>query len=216
MQAALSNHVVQLVEWLADFRSIIPLAVLAYFAATLSDQRYRYGAVALAAAYVLWISVAYVRALRRDLDCYVMPRRVSTRQAQKLAAALKREQTYPIKVNVDPQDAEAREYAAQLFNAFRQGGWDAEFNTMAPYDPNEGLRINVTGINNPQGAYDPREAIQRAFNRAGIQPNGGGGTGAGEFRVNIAVGRRPLIIIRRESLLSKLGRILLHLGQQRY
>ncbi|MFZ0498380.1 MAG: hypothetical protein WAM52_04545, partial [Steroidobacteraceae bacterium] len=177
IQTALGNQVVGMIEWLAGYRALLVLALAAYIAITYSEPRYRYGACAVAGIYVLWISIRYMRSIRRDLNRYVMPRRLSPRQAARLRAYLQNQPKHSIRLNVDPLDEEAREYAAQLLNAFRQGGWTVDFNTQAPYDLNPGLRINATGLNQPI-TVDPRPVIQAAFAAAGIQSSGGGGTGA--------------------------------------
>ncbi len=91
----------------------------------------------------------------------------------------------------------------------------AQFNTAPPYNLNEGLHITATGENQPN-KRDPRPTIQQAFAHAGIQVNGGGSAGAGEFIVALAVGRRPIILGDKPSFLTLLGRWLARLGQSRW
>jgi hypothetical protein len=210
--AALGNRGGEILEWVVRYTWLIVLAVAAYVVLTQPD-RYRYFALGGATAYFLLSGLSYVRALRRDLDRYVMPRRLSSAQERRLRSFLNGAPKHSITVNANPQDREAIEYAGRLHNAFQQSGWDVQFNTAPPYDLNEGLRINAMGINNvPKN--EPRQTIQQAFTFARIECSGGGAGGAGEFKVTIAVGPRPLAIYRSRGLLMKIGNSITRLGRQ--
>jgi hypothetical protein len=204
------------VEWAASYRALAVLGVAAYVAITQYEPRYRYTAVTLGAGYFMLSGVAYVRSLRRDLDRYVMPRQVTTRQVKKLRTYLSRHDKYPITVKVNPQDHEALEYANAIIQGFNQTGWKAELNIAPPYTAaaNDGLGIHATGVNSVayESKNDPRPILQEAFRFAGIEANHNSGVGAGDFNVSILVGHRPLRIGHEESILTKLGRFMQRLG----
>jgi hypothetical protein len=212
--AALGNRGAEFLEWVVRYTWLIVLGATAYVVLT-QPERSRYFALGGATAYFLLSGLAYVRTLRRDLDRYVMPRRLTSLQERRLRAFLDDELKYSIAVNANPHDSEAIQYAGQMYGAFQRSGWDVQMNTAPPYDLNEGLRINATGISQVV-KNDPTPTIQRAFAFARIQSSGGGGVGAGEFKVTIAVGPRPLAIYRGGGgLLTKIGRSIMRLGQQR-
>jgi hypothetical protein len=221
IQVALGgDYFVRFIEWLAGYRVLIVIAVAAYIAFTKSDPRYRYGALGGAAAYALLNSIAYVRAIRRDLDRYAMPRRLTAPQARKLSQALGREDHIAIRVHVDPHDAEALHYAGELFAAFLKAEWGADLNTAAPYGSGDGLRILIAGVNHnhPETHIPQTQALQRAFALAQVRIESAGAYAGGQYCVILEVGSRPLTVSRGDSLLTKLlnklARSIVQLGRR--
>lgn len=76
-----------------------------------------------------------MNALRTDIDTYVMPRSVTQKQADDLREYLSHHDKYALTVKVNPLDAEAREYAAQLLNGLNRSDWTATFDKSGN-DPN--------------------------------------------------------------------------------
>jgi hypothetical protein len=97
--------------------------------------------------------IIYMNALKSDIDTYVIPRSVTQKQADDLREYLSHHDKYAMTVKVNPVDAEAREYGAQLLNALNRSDWTATFDTsgndpnIAPSTLSEGLCINVIGEN---------------------------------------------------------------------
>jgi hypothetical protein len=203
---------VDLLERIAEFRRYLIIAALACIAFTRPEPIYRYSAIGIAVLVVLWIAIAW----RRDIDRYVMPRRVTPRQARRLLQYLATAPKFSIRVSVDPLDSEAREYAGALYGLLQRGGWTVQFDTAPPYNQNEGLGIHATGVSTPVAtSSDPRPVLQNAARFAGIDINHGGGVGAGNFQVSLTVGKRPLAINAKAPLLQRLGRFLLRFGHSR-
>ena len=206
IQQALSDHVVGFIEWLASYRVLLVVAASAYVALTKQDPQYRYGALGAATAYALLNVIAYVRALRRDLDRYAMPRRLTARQTRRLRAALNSDRR-AITVHVDPNDNEAHQYAGQLFGVFMAAEWNTVLNTTAPYPNADGLRVLITGVGNyPSAAHiEPTQLLQRAFNAAQVRIESAGSYhNVGDVLVTLQVGRRPLAVSGEASLLTRL------------
>jgi hypothetical protein len=113
-------------------------------------------------------------------------------------------------VKVFPLDGEAREYAGQLSNALNRANWDATFDTSGQPNSAEGLCINTTGENvNPKpfdAKHDPKTLLQQALTAADIRVNCGASSGAGEYKLYLLVGHRPVVVGDQEPLLSKVGR----------
>jgi hypothetical protein len=88
-------------------------------------------------------------AIRNDIDTYVLPRTITQKQADDLREYLSRHEKYAMTVKVNPLDAEARKYTAQLFNALNRTIWEVKFNTSSgePSTLNDGLCIQVMGEN---------------------------------------------------------------------
>lgn len=139
----------------------------------------------------------YIYQLRQDLDVYVMPRVITTRQANDLREYLSQRDKHSITVKVNPDDREARQYADQIFSALKSADWDVtiDFSSTGPSTANDGLSLGATGTNTqPDTKHDPRTVLQGAFQVAHIVINGGGDSGAGEFKVFLLIGHRPLAI----------------------
>jgi hypothetical protein len=158
--------------------------------------------------YVVSASIAFVIRLRIDVDKYVMPRMITKQQADAIQKNVQgRGSTVTVKVN--SRDGEATQYAGQLFNVLRKTAWNVEMSTedAPPLPLNDGLCYHMTGQNN---APDPRnpggelQALVDALQKAGIRVNGGGGQAAGEYKMFLLVGHRP-VTLTGPSLRSKIG-----------
>lgn len=152
--------------------------------------------LAVIGIYILSLSIAFVIQLRIDLDRYVMPRVVTRQQADAIRTNVQGAGSVTVKVN--PRDSEALEYAGQLFSALRNTGWNVEMSTAdAPPVANDGVGHYLTGQNyapdkrNPGGEL---QALANALQKSGIQINSGGAQGAGEYKMFLLVGHRPLSI----------------------
>ena len=190
----------------------------AYLDRITSDSRYWWGAVLLLLLYPAFTGVFYVRNLRRDLDTYVMPRVVTSKQVDDLKELLSHHKAHSVTVKVNPRDAEAREYWGQLSNALRRTEWNVEVDTSdaEPRTINDGLCIHEVGgnakPNDPKN--DPRAILEQALREAKIISNCGGGSAAGDYKLFILVGHRPLAIGREApNMLQRLGRWLTRFGE---
>jgi len=195
IKRVLGGRFSDVVERVAVYRPLFVIGAIAYVVITRHDLRYRYVALALGATYLIFISAAYVQTIRRDLDRYVMPRQITSRQARRLRTFLSRHPAFEITVKVNPHDPEAMQYASQISQALKLANWAAELDISPPYSPEDAIGINATGVNSiaAYGKDDPRPILQNAFSFAGIVVNRGGGIGAGKFAVSIVVGRRSLV-----------------------
>jgi uncharacterized membrane protein len=163
----------------------------------------------------------FVYNIRSDLDTYVMPRRITPKQADDLREYLSHHDKYAVTVKVNPLDAEAREYGAQLMNALNRSDWTATFDTSgndvntAPNTLNDGLCIDVMGENTKpyDVKHDPKTLLQEAFTAADIVANCGGGVGQGQYKLFVVVGHRPLSYGYRPPALARLGRWIMSLSQ---
>lgn len=188
-------------------------------------------AVTLTAAVALSL---YLHSLRETLNTYVMPRVVTQEQAARLRKFLSAHPSN-VKVNVDVSaaDPEALEYAAELINAIKAGGWDAQFWTVNPWAPDRPspkrkpvsnmfleldrgllIRVCIPGQpTNPNPRHpSPDVILNEAFRKAHIQVNGGGmSTDCGAYSVVVEVGRRPEKVGVRPPALFRLGRWLMGL-----
>jgi hypothetical protein len=163
-------------------------------------------------------SISQIVAIRGAVARYVLPRVLTEKQTGDLQEYLSKRKSHGITVKVSPLDSEAIGYASQIFNALKQTNWDVTFST-ANADPNtlnNGLCICVVGSNagpaDPK--HNPEQLIQAAFRAANIEVNGGASVGAGEYKLFILVGHRPLAIGRRKPILAKLGYWIISLGQR--
>jgi hypothetical protein len=214
VKTALGSNAADVVEWLARYTWLFVIVITAYLVATQSVTT-RFFALGGATAYFLFASLSYVHALRRDLDRYVMPRRLTNRQKRRLQSFLETAEVFSFCLNVNPQDREALEYAGAIYGVFQACKWPVVFNTAQPYESDEGLRTFVTGSNNPGTNGDPTPKIQQALGHAGIPMTGGRTVGAGDFKVFLRVGRRPVAIYRHPHVLNTIGRFLVRAGMPR-
>jgi hypothetical protein len=153
--------------------------------------------LAVITIYLISLTITFVVRLRIDLDNYVMPRIVTRLQADAIQKNVQGAGSVVVKVNV--RDREAHQYAMQLFNALRNTGWTVETSIAdaAPPIPDDGLRTLVTGVNNAPDKHNPGGEMQGLVNglqKAGVQVNGGGTIGAGEYKMFLLVGHRPVSI----------------------
>jgi hypothetical protein len=165
------------------------------------------GGLAVIAIYAVSLSIAFVIRLRIDLDKYVMPRIVTQQQADAVQKNVQGAGSVTVKVN--PRDREAFEYAQQLYNALRNTGWNVDMSAAdaPPPIPDDGVSYHMTGQNNAPDERNPGgelQALVNALKKAGIQINGGGGQGAGEYKMFLLVGHRP-VSIGRPPLRYKVG-----------
>lgn len=156
-----------------------------------------FASLAVITIYAVSLSIAFVIKLRIDLDRYAMPRIITRQQAEAIQNNEQGGRPFIIKVN--PQDREALEYAGQLFNALRNAGWKAEMSTAdaSPLILDDGLRHWMTGQNNAPDKQNPGgelQAVVSALQKAGIEVNGGGSQGAGEYAMFLLVGHRPVSV----------------------
>jgi hypothetical protein len=82
------------------------------------------GAAVVGISILIGQMVYTVVSVRSDMNTYVLPRVVTAEQADKLKDYLSKKEGYAVSVEVVPNDQEAMEYAAELFNALRQTNWD--------------------------------------------------------------------------------------------
>jgi hypothetical protein len=212
--SALGSNAVDVVEWIARYTWLLVIAITAYLITT-QPLATRFFALAGATAYFLFTSLTYVQTLRRDLDRYVMPRRLTTKQKRRLRAFLETAEKFSFTLNANPQDRESLEYGSAIYSVFHAAKWPVEFATSPPYEANEGLRTLVIGSNSLGTNVDPTPKIQQALGHAGIPMTGGGSVGAGEFKVYMTVGPRPLAIHRQPNVLNTIGRFLVRAGRPR-
>jgi hypothetical protein len=153
------------------------------------------------------------------LETYVIPRSVTAEQAEDLRTYLKAREPHAVTVKFDPLDQEAAQYGGQIFGAIKESEWNVDINTTddEPKPRNAvGLVIQEIGVNNKpkpnDPKHDPRSIIDEGFRSAHIFVNGGGGAGAGDYKLFIIVGHRPVALIRDPSILNRLGHWLIRLG----
>jgi hypothetical protein len=132
-------------------------------------------------------------------------------EAGDLRDYLSHHEKFAVTVKVNPLDAEALEYAAQILNALKAAEPDATFDTATNEEPlprNDGVCLNVTGENYVDPKRNPpgRDILSDAFRAANIPVNCSGGGGTGAYKLFVLVGHRPLVIGDQEPLLSKIGR----------
>jgi len=163
-------------------------------------------------------SISQIVAIQGVVARYVLPRVLTEKQTGDLQDYLSKHKPHGIIVKVNPLDSEATGYASLIFNALKQTSWDVTFST-ANADPNtlnNGLFTCVVGSNAgpPDSKDNPEQIIRAAFRAANIEVNGGASIGAGEYKLFILVGHRPLAIGRRKPMLAKLGYWIISVGQR--
>jgi hypothetical protein len=187
-----------------------------------NDYRYRYGlALLLVAAFGVYTIVS-LRSLRSDLDGYVTPRTLSTEQTRDLEAFLAKHQQFPVTVKVAVHDTEALEYANQILFSFKRANWDDAMlritehpDSEPPFTLGDGLFIGVVGDNGRplDPKHNPAQLLQDAFSAAHIDIAGGSTISAGEYKLFVLVGHRPLKLGNQQPLLSRIGRWMERLSQ---
>lgn len=162
-----------------------------------TDPRYWMTAIMLVFFYFAISGIIYLRSLRNDLDTYVMPRTVTTEQADQLREYLSGYEAHAVTVKINSPDAEAQEYGRKLFNALKTTDWEVNLDLEidAP-NSSKGLCIRTQGQDaKPKNTKtDSIEILTEGLRRAKIQANCGQGSGGGEYKLSLVVGRRPLAI----------------------
>jgi hypothetical protein len=155
----------------------------------------------VAVLYVVMLYIAlkvffYVRQLRTDLDTYVMPRVMTAKQADALRDFLLHHQPHSVTVKVNQLDQEATAYCNQLSGALKQAEWNVQtsYADPDPHTQTPGLRIQELGVNARPKDMQGVTLLQQAFQAARIRIDGSGAVGAGEYKLLIVVGRRPLAL----------------------
>jgi hypothetical protein len=161
----------------------------------------------------IWLQISSIRS---DFETYVMPRVVTEGQADEIRSYLATREPQNITIKFDLRFDESSQYGSQLFEAITRGGWTANIDASdnEPRAQGFGLRINETGINSKlkDPKRDPGAIISQALQSAHISINGGSGSGAGEYKLYLMVGPRPLALSREPSILNRLGHWLIRLG----
>jgi len=200
-----------------------------------TDYRYRATVVFAAAVTIAVLFSSYIHSLRHDLDMYVMPRVVTQEQAVELRKALKASPS-PTDVTVtifsSVADRETVDYGSELFSAIVAGGWNAKFQPVNPWDPSpptrrefynsyliadQGLTIHTCLVGQPVNRDPnhptPDEILKEALLEADIDVNGPGqAPDCGKYSLDLEVGKRPVEIGRRPSILFRLGKWILNFG----
>lgn len=149
-------------------------------------------------------TVSQITMTHNAVVAYVLPRQVTEKQAINLANSLSHHEAHSVTVKAYPLDAEAIEYAAQILNALKRSDWNVDFSTSdgEPYTLNAGTCIYTQGqVSVPNDAkHDPGTILQQAFRDAQIEVNCGGGVVAGNFKLFVLVGHRPLVTGRTRSI----------------
>jgi hypothetical protein len=204
------------VNW-AKLKGRINFTWLRRIESVASDYRYRYGLGLLLIAVGSVYTVVSLHSLRSDFDTYVMPRTITQKQADDLREYLSHHEAHAVTVKVNSLDREATEYAGQLFNALKRTDWDVTMSTSdsSPNTLNDGMCIGVVGQNagptDPK--HDPQPLLQEALQSAHIESGCGSGIGAGDYKLFLLVGRRPLKLGDQQPMLSKIGRWIERLSQ---
>ncbi|MBO6949754.1 MAG: hypothetical protein JJ855_17375 [Rhodospirillales bacterium] len=131
------------------------------------------------------------------LDRLVSPRQFTDEQAQKLEEFLLKREKHKIEILYIPSNQEAAEYAAKLFNAFRNAEWEASI-FAAPHDRtmNEGVEYRIQYPPDAPPSPTTGQLLQRALEHAGVPLRGGGSSRQQDFeetKVFLYVGHRPRI-----------------------
>jgi hypothetical protein len=165
-------------------------------------------------------TIAQIMAIQTAVTRYVLPRAVTEKQADALRDYLSHYEAHSVTVKADPLDGEAIQYAVQVYNAFRRTEWTVELSTSdkGPNTLNAGLCIGEQGTNAKRNdpRHDPRDLLQQAFQAAHIEVDCGSGSSAGEYKLFVLVGHRPLVMgsTEPEPTPVKLGHWIETLGQQ--
>jgi hypothetical protein len=155
-------------------------------------------------------TISQIMTIQTAVDQYVLPRSLSDKQAADLRDFLSRHKPYSVTVKANPLDAEALQYAGQLFNVLHGTEWTVELSTsnQDPNTLNPGLCIDEMGENSKPKFNEkdnPRNLLQQAFQAANVEVNCGGGAGAGEYKLFLLVGHRPLVVGAQVPALVRLG-----------
>jgi hypothetical protein len=187
-----------------------------------NDRRYRIASYVLVVGYFIVSGLIYVHTLRSDLDTYVMPRSIADKQANDLRAYLSHHEPHSVTVKFNSLDEEANEYAGEILGVLKEAGWTVDIDATGTQTISVGLCVAEQGENakpnDPQ--RDPRKVLQEAIGAAHIDTSCSGGlsSGAGEYKLFLLVGRRPMALGRlwdyNQPMLSRLGHWIERLGEK--
>lgn len=130
--------------------------------------------------------------IEEALKKYVLPRDLSTEQAQIIEDFLLKRDAQELTVVFEEGNGEANQFAAQLYNVFRQGGWKV-LALEGREKVREGLRIEVVGPQDHGVGKTARDTIQRALQAAGMELDGSGWgspSGVTSIKATLAVGHQ--------------------------
>jgi hypothetical protein len=190
-----------------------------FFTQILAPLAARSRALIIGALIVLWTALAVqVGLIRSDISVYVLPRAITKDQASDLKNFLEHNTEKPeIEVKVSIADREALEYGSQLFNALNQTQWGTViFRPTESLPSNDGLCIQEEGTEKKPSQdpkHDPANLIRQALSAADIEVNCGGARGAGDYKLLLIVGHRPVAINQKPPALVRLGAWVMSLGR---
>src|SRR5579871_1619044 len=145
-------------------------------------------------------ALLYITQLRTDLDSYAMPRTLTVKQANDLVNYLSTKESHAVAIGADPLDAEAVQYAANIFAALSRTNWDAKGVVSVPRPSFEGVEVMVEWPGPVGAPDDPKHPaadriLTEAFSRVVGTPIAEGALyNKPEYKVSIIVGKRPLRI----------------------
>lgn len=174
----------------------------------------RYGRIIQVTFFIiLFIGFVYLHSLlqgiRRDMDCYVTPRRLTTEQIEAIANYLKQYDPYDITIIFRSPDEEVDRYFSDLRAAFTQGNWRVIPDVVGV--PQPGLPVSQPGLhlnsrsneqvqkdNNkrrPNDPPNPGERVSEALRAVGVLSGGGGGLDPNlkdedYYKVSLTIGPR--------------------------
>jgi hypothetical protein len=165
-----------------------------------SNYRLRIGIVFLAVLSVLFPLLLALHSVRSDLDAYVMPRTVTSKQADKLHDFSLHRELSSVTVKVNVTDEEATRYSGQILEALKLAGWNAAWDTGGSGNNdvntlNNGLCIGERGNNPKTGdpTHNPRHILEQALEAADIEVTCSTGSGGDrEYSLFLLVGHRPI------------------------
>ena len=169
------------------------------------DPAYRAIALVLVLSYFVVSAVLYVVRLRSDLDTYVMPRTLTAQQVSQIRDYLSRHDPIPVVLKYDSRDREAEAFAGKFADALDTTKWalTSDDNESSPPFARECPNLCVSSRGNKE---DTEHALAEALRVAGFDDvTSGWSNTAGETKVFLVIGRRPLMLHRGPSLLTRLG-----------
>ncbi len=124
-----------------------------------------------------------IATVRRDMNRYVMPRRLTPAQTTKIANYLAQHEPHEVTFEIIKDDNEAGLYRSDIDTAFRQGGWTVK-EYKYPSEVGEGLSYQFMRTpEHAQAPSDPKhpnaaELLDEAFRQAKVQIDGSSGGGS--------------------------------------
>jgi len=183
---------------------------VSFITTTASNFWLRFFATIVIAGYFIGGGLLYIHRMRSDLDIYVMPRTVTSEQANDLRKYLAQHPPYSVTVWSSVEDREAAEYASRLYLALQRANWDVEQNQFGSSriaaECAEGMCLRVEWPTK-EGAIDPKHLpphviLRDALRYSNIDLNSDGQLeNKGRYAVVLLVGRRPRVIYKRSWML---------------